>query len=83
MKRLILFFIRRKLHVKKHDLFRFTNQKSKTDYYFFTDDRLMKYATIGNYVRESNVRLNWLLNDNCKVLKLKEWEEQYGTVLQS
>ena len=45
MTRLILLLIRKKLRVKKYEAFRFANQKSKYDYYFFTSNRLMKHGS--------------------------------------
>ena len=42
MTRLILFLIRRKLGVKKFDGFRFSNQRSDVDYYYFTKTGLYK-----------------------------------------
>ena len=70
MKRLILFFIRRKLGIKKHQKFRFTNQRSKNDYYYFSHDCLMKrhFDSDGiGVLKESNVKLNWILDDDCRV----------------
>lgn len=77
--RLIVFLIRLKLGVKKCQLFRFSNQKTK-DLYYFTDDRLLKieYKHPGNYIKDSTLRnsgvpLNWLLDKECKVIP---WEAQ-------
>ena len=70
MSRLIVFLVRCKLGVRRGQQFRFDNQKHKRDTYFFTATRLMKIE--GTIVKESNVRLNWLLNDNCKIEKIKE-----------
>ena len=69
MRRLILFLIRRKLGLKKKQLFRFTNQKSVTDKYFITDTNVMK-ITNGEY-RRSSVSLNWLLDDRCEIIKIE------------
>lgn len=66
--RLILYLFRRKFGLKKNQHFRFANQASKTDSYYFTSDRLMK--DVRTCQVESNVKLNWLLNDNCKIEKL-------------
>lgn len=65
---LIMFFIRRKFGLRKYQQFRFTNQASKTDTYYFTDKKLMKY--MGCQVIESRVQFNWLMNDDCKIEKL-------------
>ena len=71
--RLIVFLIRLKLGVKKMERFRFVNQKSRTDVYYFGDNCLIK-ATQGKYgvdIELSGVSLNWLLNDECKITKVK------------
>ena len=65
MKRLIIFLIRKKLGVKTKQKFRFTNQKSDA-FYYFTKDRIMKESY--GRTTDSNVRLNWLLDDECKVI---------------
>lgn len=72
MKRLILFLIRRKLHVMLYEPFRFNNQKSHYDFYYITNDAVMKYHYLACRTVESNVSLNWLLNKNCKILTGKE-----------
>lgn len=72
MKRLILFLIRRKLGLKKWQGFRFDNQKSKTDYYFFGNDALWKNPEF-DVIIPSNVSLNWLLHSECKVIKLNNY----------
>lgn len=85
MKLLILFLIRRRLGLKKGERFRFDNQKSKFDEYFFTDTELMKFEPkfvpyrndakweieqgVNAHYRPSSVSLNWLLNDECKITK--------------
>lgn len=77
--RIIVFLIRLKLGVKKCQLFRFSNQKTK-DLFYFTSDRLLKieYRWPINYLdegtlKQSGVPLNWLLDKECKVIP---WEEQ-------
>lgn len=67
MKKLAVFFIRRRLGLKKYEKFRFANQRSNTDYYYFTEINLMKNSS--GYTYSSNVRLNWILDDNCKIVK--------------
>lgn len=69
MNRLILFLIRRKLGLKKYQKFRFKNQKHRNECYYFKSDRLWKeieYDEGYSIGRESGIRLNWLLNDDCK-----------------
>lgn len=70
MQRLIIFLIRMKLRVRKLQQFKFENQKSKTDTYYFTATKLLKIE--GCSVRESSVSMNWLLNDKCKIIKMKK-----------
>lgn len=70
---LILFLIRKRLGLKKGQAFQFANQKSEVDWYYFTSTRLMKCCYCSHYpepmVRSSNVSLNWLLDDRCKIIK--------------
>lgn len=77
LEKLIVFLIRRKLGVRKCELFRFSNQKTR-DLYYFTEDRLLKieYKQPGGYLtdgtlKNSGVPLNWLLDKECKVIP---WE---------
>ena len=67
--RLILFLIRKKLHLKKYQRFRFNNQKSTYDSYYFTSSNILKIDEKKGIV-DSNVSLNWLLNDDCIIHKL-------------
>lgn len=69
MRRLIIFAIRKRLGLKKNECFRFTNQKSEATY-FFTEDKLMKIEY--GYIFLLKVSLNWLLDEECKVIKLKD-----------
>ena len=68
MASLILFLIRRKLHVRTFQYFRFTNQKS-SDLYMFSRGRLFK-KTIDDGFILSKVSLNWLLDPDCKIVKV-------------
>ena len=69
IRRLVIFLVRRKLKLKKYETFRFVNQKSPTDYYYFTKDTLMKYESKENDFRYAGVSLNWLLHDKCAIRK--------------
>ena len=72
MKRLIIFLIRKRLGLKKHQRFSFDNQRSAHDEYYFTDTQLMKYEPgnkRGQHYRPSSCSLNWLLDDECKITK--------------
>ena len=69
----IIFLIRKKLGLKKFEYFQFTNQREKSEWYYFGPTRLFKECTnsISNatFIRSSNVSLNWLLDDRCKIIK--------------
>lgn len=74
MRRLIItFLIRRRLKLKKGEMFQFENQKNKSEWYYFTNTGVMKQFynpyTDKNGVRSSNVSLRWLLDDRCKIIK--------------
>ena len=58
---------RKKLGVRKFEEFRFANQKTNATYWF-THAGINK-CWKGN-VTQSEVSLNWLLNDKCKVIKV-------------
>lgn len=66
MKKLIIFLIRRRLGLKKYQVFQFVNQKSNAVYYF-TDDAIMKNWR--GYTEKSGVSINWLLDDECEIKK--------------
>ena len=66
LKRLIIFLVRKKIGVKKRCRFQFDNQKSTTEYYWFSNTKFMKKCSDGTE-EEAHVSLNWLLDDNCKV----------------
>ena len=66
MKRIIIFLIRKRLGLKKEQPFRFTNQRLKEEYYYFTKDKVMK-CNIHGEIDDSTVSLNWLLNDKCEI----------------
>lgn len=74
MKRLILFLIRRRLGLRKWELFTFTNQKSN-DLYFFTEEGLFKRYHAGDHwgwhTVRSSVSLNWLLDEECQINKIE------------
>lgn len=70
LNKLILFLIRRKLHLKKYQYFYFKNQANKLDRYYFYDDCIVKISPY-ELVR-SNLSLNFLLSNECKNLIMKE-----------
>lgn len=64
LRRLIIFLVRLKLHLKKGQKFQFDNQKTDA-VYWFTEGALMKMEKGLRY--ESGVSLNWLINEDCKI----------------
>ena len=75
MSKLIVFLIRKKLGVNKYEQFKFANQKSKDDTYYFTDDRLFKLSHLEDGTEKcelSRVSLNWLMNDECLIFKVTD-----------
>jgi hypothetical protein len=67
--RLIINLIRLRLGVRRYEKFRFDSQTSRVNYYFFTERMVMKHSD--GYTTTSSVSLNWLLDPNCKVVKIK------------
>ena len=67
MKKLIIFLVRKRLGLKKYERFQFVNQKSDAVYYF-TKTNIMKDWR--GCVDPSSVSLNWLLNDECEIVKM-------------
>ena len=74
MKCLIIFLVRRKLGLKKGEHFRFVNQSSHYNTYYFTDDAVMKHfgRWKGSDDVKSSVSLNWLLDDECEIIKVED-----------
>lgn len=71
MTRLILFFIRLKLGLRKGECFRFANQKNANNYYYINSDNIYKVTPLkySDIVRPANVSLKWLLDPNCEIVK--------------
>jgi hypothetical protein len=69
-RRLIIFLLRKKFGLKKFQAFRFKNQKSKVNTYCFTDVELLKEDVENCIIRPSNVKLNYLLSDECQIEKV-------------
>lgn len=65
-KKIVLLLLRYILGVKKNEAFQFDNQKSNA-YYYFNDDCIMKYWLGSD--GKSSVSLNWLLDDECKIIR--------------
>ena len=74
MKKLIIFLVRKKLGLKKGEHFRFVNQSSPYNTYYFTEDAVMKHCrSYGRWHEEkSRVSLNWLLDDDCKIERVSD-----------
>lgn len=75
MRRLIILLIRLKLGLKKYELFRFANQKSEENVYYFNNSTLMKASPMGKhgwFRRPSSVSLNHLLSDECEIVRVEE-----------
>lgn len=64
MRRFVIFLIRKKLGLKKYEVFRFTGQKTDATYYF-TESNLMKNWRGQKML--SGVSINWLLDEECKI----------------
>ena len=72
MNRIILFFVRKKLRLKKGECFRFANQKSSSNYYYITSKGIFKVIPLkyNIMVRPANVSLKWLLDPKCEIVKV-------------
>ena len=66
MRQVIVYLIRKRLGLKKYEEFQFINQKTNA-FYYFTDASIMKHN--GIVAKPSSVSLNWLLNDECYLVK--------------
>lgn len=69
IKAIVIYLIRKRLGLKKYEFFKFSNQKTY-DVYVFGTDKLYKYESGSIYPIPSNVSLNWLLSDKCKIEKV-------------
>ena len=72
MRRLIIFLVRKRLGLKRNQLFKFSNQKTKNTYYF-TKTRLVKIE--GSIHIPANVSLNWIINDECEIEKMDDFRK--------
>lgn len=76
MRWLILLLIRKRLKLKKYQLFQFKGQKDKTDHYYFHDTGLIKLQADG-YQKSSNVSINWILNCDKEIIKTDKFAWKY------
>ena len=67
--KLVIYFLRKKFGLKNGEAFRFAEQRSKENYYFFDKDRIMKVDRDNEHIRPSSVKLNWLLDKRCHIKK--------------
>lgn len=67
LKKLIIFLLCKKIGVKKYEKFRFNNQKSEIEFYWFTNTNIRKLKEDGS-VENAHVSLNWLLDDECEIV---------------
>ena len=72
-KKIVLFLIRKKLKLRELETFQFANQKSLYDYYYFDDCGVVKFDSISHQFVSAGVSLNWLLNDECEIVKYEPY----------
>lgn len=65
---LVIQLVRKKLRLKLGQHFQFEGQKH-TGFYYFTPTTLIAKKSDG-YQHPSSVSMNWLLNKNCKIIKM-------------
>lgn len=70
LNKIIIKLIMYKLGLKKGECFQFANQHNPKCFYRFESGKLMKYFSVKNKCR-SNVSLNFLLSDECEIVKVK------------
>ena len=73
MKKRILKLIMKKLGVKDQEHFQFADQREEFVEYFFTLEALMRFNPETNEIKESRITLNYLLSDDCKIIRVREW----------
>ena len=66
----ILKLIMKQLGVKKGEHFQFADQREEFVEYYFTDDTMMRVDTETGEIKESRTTLNYLLSDNCKIIRV-------------
>ena len=66
----ILKLIMKQLGVKKGEHFQFADQREEFVEYYFTDDTMMRVDTETGEIKESRTTLNYLLSDNCKIVRV-------------
>ena len=69
MRRFVIFLIRKKLKLRKYEMFKFVGQKSDAVYYF-TESNVMK-RWLGQTTL-SGVSVNWLLDNDCAIERVTQ-----------
>lgn len=84
LNRASIYLLRTKFGLKKFQPFRFENQKSEHDFYYFTNWGIKKceitvntvsesqkiFANITTKIVDSDVGFEWLINRDCKISKI-------------
>lgn len=78
MKKRILKLIMKKLGVKNQEHFQFADQREEFIEYFFTNEALMRFNPETYEIKESRITLNYLLSDDRKVVRVREWVKYDG-----
>ena len=68
MRKFVMFLIRKKLGLRKYEMFKFVGQKSDAVYYF-TESNVMKRWR--GQTTLSGVSVNWLLDNECIVERVQ------------
>lgn len=73
LKKLIIYLIRKKLGLKRGECFQFVEQRDLRNWYYFSDDSVIKVFGSKPYGSvKSSVSLNWLLDDECMIIRQSE-----------
>lgn len=75
LNRASIYLLRKKFGLKKFQPFRFENQKSEYDFYYFTNWGIKKCEftvdnTITAKIVDSDVGFDWLINRDCRISKI-------------
>jgi hypothetical protein len=71
-----MFLVRKKLRLIEYECFQFVSQKSAHNYYYFEEYQLTKVEFRKGACKHcpSSVGLNYLLSDDCKIVKIKDFD---------
>ena len=75
LNRASIYLLRKKFGLKKFQPFRFENQKSEHDFYYFTNWGIKKCEftadkVITAKIVDSDVGFDWLINRDCRISKI-------------